>query len=569
MDGADRSARPCDPWHRRRVRTPTARGEIVVDQAESRTSGTSLARASGAMAVATAVSRVSGLLAKVLLVVVLGLGVVNDSYTVANTLPTVVNELLLGGVLTSIAVPLLVRAQQDGARQGESYAQWMITMGSVLLAVATVAAVAAAPLLTDLYLGPDTRANAALTTAFAYLLLPGIIFYGLSALLQAILNVRGVFGTPAWAPVINNTVVIGTVAVYALMPGEISTHPVRMGEPKLLVLGIGTAFGIAAQAAIMVLSLRRTGFRFRWRWGWDHRLSEFGALAFWVVLYTVVSQVGMVVTTRVTSQGTPGSVATFNYAWLLSQVPYGVLGVSLLTALMPRISRAAAAKDTRDFVADLSLGSRMSAVLLMPISALMVVAGGSIGVAFFSLGASGVAAADRLGVTLAAAAVGIVPFAITMLQLRAFYAMKDSRTPTWINVVMVLFRSVLCYVFLASMRAEDLVVGVAWAMSLSFVLGALVGQVWLRWRVGRVGTRHTLVGIARTLLATLLGCGCAVAAVAALRGALGPLSPIADAWLVLAVDAVVVLGVSFGVLALVRAPEIRPALDRVGRLVRR
>lgn len=542
----------------------------MVDQAESRSARSgSLVRASSAMAVATAVSRVSGLLAKVLLVAVLGLGVINDSYTVANTLPTVVNELLLGGVLTSIAVPLLVRAQQRGPAEGEAYAQWMITMGAVLLAAATVLAVLAAPLLTALYLGPDTRANATLTTAFAYLLLPGIICYGLSALLQAILNVRGVFGTPAWAPVINNIVVITTVFTYAAMPGEISTDPVRMGDPKLLVLGLGTMSGIAAQALIMIISLRYNGFRFRWQWGWDRRLAEFGALAFWVVLYTVVSQIGMVVITRVSSQGSPGSVATFNYAWLLSQVPYGVLGVSLLTALMPRISRSAGAQDHEAFVADLSLGTRMSAVLLMPISALMLVAGGPIGIAFFSVGASDVAAGDRLGWALAAAAVGIVPFAITMLQLRAFYAMKDARTPTWINVIMVGFRSALCYLVLALAAADDLVVGVSGAMSLSFLVGAVVGQLWLRARLGRLETLRTVYGVLRALAASAAGCACSVAAVAAVRGVLPELDPVGDAWVSLAVHTVVVLGISFGALALMRAPEMQPAVRRIARLVRR
>ncbi|GAA4616638.1 murein biosynthesis integral membrane protein MurJ [Saccharopolyspora hordei] len=539
----------------------------MVDQAESRSP--SLVRASATMAVATATSRVSGLLAKVLLVAVLGLGVVNDSYTVANTLPTVVNELLLGGVLTSVAVPLLVRAQQRGPEQGTEYARWLITMGGVLLVAATTAAVAAAPLLTELYLGPDTRANAALTTAFAYLLLPGIVCYGLSALLQAILNVRGVFGTPAWAPVVNNLVVITTVVVYALVPGAISTHPVRMGEPKLLVLGIGTALGITAQAVIMVVSLRRSGFRYRWRWGWDRRLSEFGGLAGWVVLYTLVSQAGMVVITRVTSQGTPGSVATFNYAWLLSQVPYGVLGVSLLTALMPRISKAAAAEDTPAFVADLELGTRMSSVLLMPVSALLVVAGGPLAVAFFSLGASDVAAADRLGVALAAAAAGVVPFAITMLQLRAFYAMHDARTPTWINVVMVAVRSGLCYLVLATADPRDLVVGVTAAMSASFVVGAVLGHVWLRRRLGRLRTRSTLAGIGRSVLATAFGCACSTAVVAAARSASGPLGTTADAWLALVVHTVVVLGVSVATLALLRAPELAPAVERLARLVRR
>jgi len=535
----------------------------------SRSRSSFLARASSAMALGTAVSRVSGLLAKVLLVAVLGLGVVNDSYTVANTLPTVVNELLLGGVLTSIAVPLLVRARERGEHEGEAYAQWMVTMAVVLLAAATVLAVLAAPLLTHLYLGADTRANAELTTAFAYLLLPGIICYGLSALLQAILNVRGVFGIPAWAPVVNNVMVIATVICYALMPGEISTDPVRMGEPKLLVLGLGTASGIAVQSLVMAVSLRRSGFRFRWRWGWDRRLSEFGSLAFWVLMYTVVSQVGMVVITRVCGQGSPGSVATFNYAWLLSQVPYGVLGVSLLTALMPRISRAAANREVGEFVSDLGLGVRLTAILLMPVSAVMIVAGSSIGVAFFSIGASGVAAGDRLGMTLAALAIGIVPFAITMLQLRAFYAMHDSRTPTWINVVMVAVRSVLCYAALALLPPEHVVIGVALAMSLSFVIGAVLGQLWLRLRIGHLQTWRTAAGIARTVFASAVGCGCSAAAVALLHRVLPPLSPVPDAWLGLVVHAVVVLAVTLGVLALLRAPELSPAVERLRRLARR
>lgn len=543
----------------------------MVDQAKipAEPRSPSLVRASGAMAVATMTSRISGLIAKILLVAVLGLGIVNDSYTVANTLPTVINELLLGGVLTSIAVPLLVRAQQESHQHGESYAQWMMTMGLVLLVGATALAVAGAPLLTDLYLGSQTRANSALTTAFAYLLLPGIVFYGMSALLAAILNVRGVFGAPAWAPVVNNVVVIATVGVYAMAPGEISTDPVRMGEAKLLILGIGTALGIALQAVTMVMVLKHTGFRFRWRWGWDRRLSEFGALAFWVVLYTVFSQIGMMVTIRVASQGTPGSVATFHYAWLLSQMPYGVLGVSLLTALMPRISRAATEQDTGPFVRDLSLGTRMSAVLLMPVSALMLLAGWAIGIAFFSLGEGGVDAAGRLGTTLGFFAAGIVPFAITMLQLRAFYAMKDSRTPTIINAVMVVFRSVLCYVFLAVLDPRHLVMGVAIAMSASFVIGAIVGQVWLRVRLGRLGTGGMLISIGRVAATSAVACAAAVALLEGVRALTGPLAPVPSAWLALGLQSTVVLAVGFGLLALLRVPELAPATERLRRLVRR
>ncbi|WP_019854335.1 murein biosynthesis integral membrane protein MurJ [Actinopolyspora mortivallis] len=539
---------------------------MVEQQNPPRERTSSLGRASGAMAVATLASRVSGLFAKLLLVWVLGLGVVNDSYTVANTLPTVVNELLLGGVLTSVAVPLLVSARQRGESEGESYAQWMITMGLVLLVTATVLAVASAPLLTELYLGPHTRANSALTTALAYLLLPGIVFYGLSALLMAILNVRQVFGPPAWAPVLNNVVITATVLLYTAMPGTVSLDPVRMGEPKLLVLGLGTMSGIAAQSLVMALSLRRTGFRFRWNWGWDHRLSEFGALAGWVLVYTLISQVGMIVTIRVAGQGTAGSVATFHYAWLLSQVPYGVLGVSLLQALMPRISRSADRGDTGSFVDDLGLGERLSALLLTPVSALMLIGGPVIGVAFFSLGQGSTAAADRLGVTLGVAAAGIVPFAITMLQLRAFYAMKDARTPAVINAVMVTFRALLCYGMLVTLDPRHLVIGVTLAMSLSFLLGAVVGQLWLHLRLGPVQTRRTAGGIGWALLSSTAGCVLAVLVLHPLSPGLDALGEVPGAWVDLVIRTVITLGVGFGSMLLLPVPETVIARQRLRRM---
>ena len=219
-------------------------------RAAPRPPGPSLGRASGLMAVASLVSRVTGFLRQLALVSVLGLGVVNDSYTVANTLPNIVYELLLGGVLTSVMVPLLVRAQTEDADGGEAYTRRLLTVAGVALALATLVAMAAAPLLTRLYLGDGAGpANPELATAFAWLLLPQIFFYGLGALLGALLNTRGVFGPFAWAPVLNNVVVLAVLAVFVALPGRISLDPVRMGEPKLLVLGVGTTLGIVVAGA--------------------------------------------------------------------------------------------------------------------------------------------------------------------------------------------------------------------------------------------------------------------------------------------------------------------------------
>ena len=170
------------------------------------------------MAVATVVSRVTGLVARLLLAAALGFGVLNDSYNIANELPNMVYELLLGGVLSSVAIPVLVRAQRTDPDGGHEYAQRLLTMSTIALLVGTIGAVAAAPLLIRLSVTSGPHANPALATAFAYLLLPEILFYGLAALVGAVLNSRGVFGPPAWAPVANNLVVIGVIGAYASPP---------------------------------------------------------------------------------------------------------------------------------------------------------------------------------------------------------------------------------------------------------------------------------------------------------------------------------------------------------------
>lgn len=539
------------------------------------TSAPSLVGATGTIALGTLVSRLSGFASKLLLAWVVGFGVLNDSYTVANTLPNIVYELLLGGVLTSVVVPLLVRAARDDADGGLEYTQRLVTVATVLLGVATAVAVAAAPALIRLYLGDGDAANPQLATAFAYLLLPQIVCYGMGALFGAILNARSVFAPPAWAPVLNNLVVLATLTVFTLVPGEISLDPVRMGEAKLLVLGIGTTLGIAAQAAVLLPSLRRVGFRFRWRWGRaelfkkDGRLSQVGLLVLWVVGYVLVSQVGYIATTRAAAEGAEGGVAIYSYAWMLFQLPYGVLGVSLLTAIMPRMSRAAAEGDTARVVEDLSLGSRYSAVLLVPVAVLLTVAGQSIGIALFSFGASGSADASRLGLALAFSAFGLLPYAVTMLQLRVFYAMADARTPTLIMVIMTVVKVPLLLACPAVLDPEDVVLGLAAVNAAGFVVGAVVGQVWLRVRLGRVRTAEVLVTVGKTVLAAVPAAGIALGLGSLVDGGfLVAGGGVAGAWIDLGLSTLVIGVVMTGALLALRTGEmhavVRALLGRFG-----
>lgn len=473
----------------------------------SRASTPTLLRAAGTMAVATAVSRLTGFVRTVVLVAAIGLGLVGDAYNTANTLPNVVYELLLGGVLTSVIVPLLVHARERDEDDGLAYTQRLLSLLTVGLVVATALAILIAPLLTYAYGIREDPEQVALANLLARILLVEIVFYGVGAMLGAILNSRQVFGPPAWAPVLNNLVVIATGIVFIAAHDGSPLTPVTITPGLVWLLGVGTTLGIVVQALALFPSLRRAGVRWAWRWDWRHAgLAEAGRLGLWVLGYVAVSQVGFVVIMALANDaGRASGVGSSVYAnaSLLFQLPYGIAGVALLTALVPRMSQAAARSDTPALVADLSLGARLSALALLPVSALLVALGPAIAVVAFARAQVDVAQAREVGIVLAASAFGLLPYAITLLQLRVFYAMKDARTPTLINLLMVAVRVPLCLLVPGLVPAEDVVLWLAVANSASFVVGAVVGEVWLRARLGRLETGRLLrtVGVLAVLSA--------------------------------------------------------------------
>ncbi|MBA2415797.1 MAG: murein biosynthesis integral membrane protein MurJ [Geodermatophilaceae bacterium] len=477
------------------------------------------------MAVGTAVSRLTGFARTVVLVAAIGLGLVGDAYNTANTLPNIVYELLLGGVLTSVIVPLLVHARARDADDGLAYTQRLLSLLTVVLLVATALAILLAPVLTYAYGIRDDPEQVALANMLARILLVEIVFYGVGAMLTAILNSRQVFGPPAWAPVLNNLVVIATGLVFIGLndAGDLTTTTISPG--LVWLLGIGTTLGIVVQALALLPSLRRAGVRWAWRWDWRNAgLGEAGRLGLWVIGYVAVSQVGYVVIMALANEaGRASGVGSIVYAnaSLLFQLPYGIIGVALLTALLPRMSRAAAGADRVAVVRDLSLGARLTAVALIPISALLIVLGPAIATVAFARGQVDAAQARTVGVVLAASAFGLFPYAVTMLQLRVFYALKDARTPTLINMAMVAVRVPLCLLVPALVPTEHIVTGLAIANSVSFVVGAVVGELWLRRRMGRLETPRVLRTAGLLALASTVGALAAWAVVIQIESLLG------------------------------------------------
>jgi putative peptidoglycan lipid II flippase len=458
---------------------------------------------SWSMALATLVSRITGFIRIVLLAAILG-AALTSAFSVANQLPNLIAALVLEATFTAIFVPVLARAEQDDADGGTAFVRRLLTLSTALLLVATALSVAAAPLLVHLMLGNAPQVNRSLTTAFAYLLLPQVIFYGLSSVFMAILNTRNVFGPPAWAPVCNNIVAILTLGLYLLVPGELSLDPVQMGNAKLLVLGGGTTLGVVAQTAVLLVAIRRERISLRPLWGIDDRLKRFGAMAAAMVLYVLISQVGLIVGNQIASTAAASGPAIYNYTWLVLMLPFGVIGVTVLTVVMPRLSRNAAAENSGAVLADLSLATRLTMITLIPIVALMTVGGPAIGSALFAYGKFGEVDAEYLGDAIALSAFTLIPYALVLLQLRVFYARQQPWTP--IVVIVVITGVKIAGSLLAPHLgvARELVAGyLGLANGAGFLAGALVGYILLRRALKPPDGRLVGDPVVRTILVTV------------------------------------------------------------------
>ncbi|MGW5513657.1 murein biosynthesis integral membrane protein MurJ [Nocardia africana] len=533
---------------------PRTAQQAVVEPESEESSNSRLVRDSGSIAVATLVSRITGFVKQLLLVTVLGPAIAS-AFTVSSTIPTMISELLLGAVLTAIVVPTLVRAEKEDADRGAAFVRRLVTAAFTVLAIGTVLAVAAAPVMTThIFLSHDGKVNTALTTALAFLLLPAILFYGMSGLLMAILNTHQVFKPGAWAPVLNNVVVLAILTLYAVTPGEISLDPVRMSDPKLLVLGVGVTVGVIVQMVSLLPAIRRLGIDLRPLWGVDARLKQFAGMGAAIILYVFISQIGWTIATRVSSHADVAGPTIYQNAWLLLQLPYGVLGVTLLTAIMPRLSRNAAADDNPAVVDDLGVATRLTMISLVPVVTFLTIAGPQIGQALYGYGHFGSSDAGRLGEAVSWSAFTLIPYALVLIHLRVFYAREQAWTPTWIILGITGVKIVLSLLTPVFFSDDHVVIALGVANGLGFVTGAVIGG-WLLHRslgdlrmanVGRTITRVVLASVAGAAVTLIVD---EILGLSRLDGGIASV-------LRVGLDAIVMFGVAFGLMRLAGIPEI-------------
>ena len=478
--------------------------------------GASVVRSSTVMAVGTLASRGTGFLRTLVLAYALGVGSVSIAYNNANTLPNTVYDLMLGGILTSIMVPLLVNAAKRDADGGEAYDQRTFTLTTLALFVVTVIATLAASLLVSLYAHSITGPERQLMVIFAYFFIPQIFFYGMSSLAGAVLNARGHFAAPMWTPVINNIVVIAVLLLF-IVTGGIGTSAASITPGQVQLLGFGTTLGIVAQTAALIPFLRRVGFR--WHPRFDFRRTEvteirrmagplFGYILTTQVAFLVVQNVANAASNHASYDGFPA----YSYAWQLFQLPYAVVGISVITALLPRMSAHASEKNYALVKSDFSGGVRLSSVIVVPAALILAVLGPALAEALLGYGSTSVAEARYIGLVFGVFSLGLVPYMMFQLMLRVFYAMHDSRTPMYIGVAVMATNIAFSLLALAVLPAGHVVEGVAAAFGLANVVGSVISWRILSHRLHGLAGRQIASSLVRMHLAAVPGLFFALAA---------------------------------------------------------
>jgi len=472
-----------------------------------------LFRASGIMAIGTILSRITGFVRALLAVAVLGTALLADTFNVANTMPNILYNLLVGGALTAIFVPQLVRSFEDHDG-GHGFASRLVTTISLILLVLVAVGVIFAPALVRLYAPefstPGFETEQEIAVAFTRYCLPQIFFLGLFTMLGQVANARGSFAPLMWAPIANNLVVI--VVFAAILITERSLALGTITDLQVQILGWGTTLGVVVQALILISVVKRSGIHIRPMFGLGGLGKSFG-LAGWTLIYVLISQLGYLVTVNVATSAAVRSAQAgittgvgftpFTSAYYIMLLPYSIVTISIVTALLPHLSRLAIAKDVEEVRKQLIRAIRMVAVVTVP-SAVALLLFGPLMTQSLYLGIS-LEDARYIGFVLSALSIGLVAFSINLILIRGFNAFEDTKTQVLSILIINIISVALSYVFLETLDSYWVTVGLGIAFSVSYIVGLFITIFLLKKHIGRLQVGDFAAQHGLLLIASFVG----------------------------------------------------------------
>ena len=472
-----------------------------------------LFRASGIMAIGTILSRLTGFVRALLAVAVLGTALLADTFNVANTMPNILYNLLVGGALTAIFVPQLVRSFDDHDG-GHGFASRLVTTISLILLALVAVGVIFAPALVRLYAPefstPGFEAEREIAIAFTRYCLPQIFFLGLFTMLGQVANARGSFAPLMWAPIANNLVVIAVFT--AVLIAERSLLIGTITDLQVQILGWGTTLGVVVQALILIPVVKRSGIHIRPMFGLSGLGKSFG-LAGWTLIYVLISQLGYLVTVNVATSAAVRSAQAgvttgvgftpFTSAYYIMLLPYSIVTISIVTALLPHLSRLAIAGNVEEVRKQLIRAIRMVGVVTVPSSVALLLFGPLMTQSLYL----GISSEDAryIGFVLSALSIGLVAFSINLILIRGFNAFEDTKTQVVSILIINVISVALSYLFLETLSSYWVTVGLGAAFSVSYIVGLFITISLLKKHIGRLQVSDFAGQHGFLLIASLVG----------------------------------------------------------------
>lgn len=472
------------------------------------TDSTSVARASGVMAVGTLLSRVLGFVRAIVLATAIGVtaSVGADAFAVGNMLPNNVYMVLVGGVLSAVFVPQIVHSfsNTDG---GVRYVNQLITYSAIVLLIVTSLALVCTPLLVRLYAVGWSESQLALATGFAFWCMPQIFLFGMFNILGEVLNAKKVFGPSSWAPVLNNVVVIACLGLYISLFGSDpqGTKPVQDWTfAQIALVGGMATLGVALQAAVLVFAWRRTGIKYSPNFDWRGAgFGHLGKIAGWSLATVIVMQLGGIVSTNVasTASGKGASIAALQYAWLIFMLPFSILAFSIGTAYFTRLAEAVKKSDIEKVRNDISAALR-SIGLVMAISCGVIFVTAPHIAAVVMAGAS---SSDIHGLSqvIQMYILALIPYGMLFVIQRAFFAYDDTRTPFFFTLLQIVLFAGGAIIVAFTVPTEFVAAALALSFTISTLVQVAVGLVVLTRKTGGFEGKRVIASYSRYLIALI------------------------------------------------------------------
>lgn len=442
-----------------------------------------------------------GLLRQIIFNRALGASADTDAYAAAFRVPDLLFNVLAGGALASAFIPLFTGFLVSEAQRDRAWRLASAVLNNLLIALGLVAALAAlgAPWIVKTLLAPAFSPDQQqLTADLMRLMLLSTLIFGVSGLLMGIHNAHHHFLSPALAPIFYN---------FGLMGGALAAPRVGIYGPAWGVVG-----GAALHLLVQLPALIRHGPRYTLTLDWaDETVRQVGALMLPRMFGLAVWQINFWVNVSIASALPTGSLSALTYAFQIFTFPQAAIAQAIAIAIFPTLSAQAARGERDSLRHTLTLALTLTLFLALPATVGLLLLGQPIIALLFEGGKFTSASTALVAAALTWYAVGLVGHSVVEVVTRAFYALKDTRTPVWIGAGAMVLNVIFSLTFTRWFAAQGQPPhgGLALANSAATGLEMCGLVIVLNRRLGRLELRTLFNSLWRAGLASL-GMGVAV-----------------------------------------------------------